>query len=115
MKLTYVVVYQELPNNYCAYLPELPGCISTGKTWDEIQDMVREAVTLYLESTLEDGDPLPEGGMTLEDAMAYHCQPLSREEEESLAELGDDWPAVLSTTFAPVEVDVPAPQAVAGN
>ena len=115
MKLKYVVVYQELPDNYCAYLPELPGCISAADTWEEIQEMVREAVTLHLESMLEDGDPLPEGGMSLEDAMAYHCQPLSREEEESLAELGDDWSALLSTTFAPVEVEVPAPQAVAGN
>ena len=115
MKLKYVVVYQELPDNYCAYLPELPGCISAADTWEEIQEMVREAVTLHLESMLEDGDPLPEGGMSLEDAMTYHCQPLSREEGESLAELGDDWPALRSTTFAPVEVEVPTPQAVVGD
>lgn len=45
MKLKYVVVYEQTPNNYCAYLPDLPGCISTGKTWKDIQEMIREAVT----------------------------------------------------------------------
>ena len=37
MKAKYVVVYEQTPNNYCAYLPDFPGCVSTGKTWQEIQ------------------------------------------------------------------------------
>ena len=37
MRLRYAVVYQRLPNNYGAYVPDLPGCISTGETWDEMQ------------------------------------------------------------------------------
>ncbi len=36
MRLKYAVVYERTPNNFSAYVPELPGCISTGKTWDEI-------------------------------------------------------------------------------
>ena len=31
MKLKYVVVYEQTPNNFCAYAPDLPGCISTGR------------------------------------------------------------------------------------
>ena len=38
MKLKYVVIYERTPNNYSAYSPDLPGCISTGKTWEEIQE-----------------------------------------------------------------------------
>ena len=113
MKLQYVVVYQKLPNNYCAYIPELPGCICTGDNWEEIQEMVHDAVGFYLESMLEDGDHIPQGAMSLEDAIAYHCQPLTEEEEKALGD--DHWPPVLSITFAPIEVEVPAPQLTASN
>ena len=41
MKLKYVVIYERTPNNYSAYSPDLPGCISTGKTWEEIQENIR--------------------------------------------------------------------------
>lgn len=105
MKLKYVVVYEETPNNYCAYLPDLPGCISTGKTWEDIQQMTREAVTLHIEGMLEQGEMLPEKPMSMEEAMVYHCQPLTEREKETLAQYGDAPPA-LSTTFGMMEVEV---------
>ena len=40
MKLTYAVVFEQTPNNYGAYVPDVPGCVSTGKTWDEMQAMI---------------------------------------------------------------------------
>ena len=48
------------------------------------------------------GDPVP---MSLEEAMAYHSQPLAEYEIKSLAEYGDPVP-VLSTTFETVEAEV---------
>ena len=33
MKLAYSVVFERTPNNYSAYVPDVPGCVSTGKTW----------------------------------------------------------------------------------
>ena len=104
MKLKYAVVFEQTPNNYSAYPPELPGCVSTGKTWNEIHDMIRESITLHLESMLEDGEPLPQPQMSLESAMSYHCQNLE-EFKETLADFGDDEPT-LSTTFEMVEVEV---------
>ena len=59
MKLTYAVAFEQTPNNYCAYVPDLPGCISAGKTWDEMLAMIREAVAFYIEGMYEDGDPIP--------------------------------------------------------
>lgn len=53
MKLKYVVVFEQTPNNYSAYLPDLPGCVSTGKTWEEMQEMIREAVPFHIEGMLE--------------------------------------------------------------
>ena len=31
MKLTYAVVFEQTPNNYGAYAPDVPGCISTAR------------------------------------------------------------------------------------
>ncbi len=104
MKLKYAVVFEQTPNNYSAYPPDLPGCISTGKTWSDIHEMIRESIRLHLESTVEDGEPLCKPQMSLEEAMAQHCQNLM-ESKEILTDLGDDEPT-LSTTFEMVEVEV---------
>ena len=105
MKLKLVVVLEQTPNNYCAYLPDLPGCVSTGKTWEEMQEMIREAVPFHIESMIEHGDPLPEKAMALEEAMAYHSEPIPEDVMESFAQYGDDVPS-LSTTFQIIEVEV---------
>ena len=78
MKLAYAVVFEQTPNNYAAYAPDVPGCISTRKTWDEIQEMMREALTYHIEFTLEEGWPLPEPIMSLEEATAFHNEPVGR-------------------------------------
>ena len=97
MKLQYAVVYEQTPNNYCAYPPDLPGCTSTGRTWEDIQEMIREAIALHIEAMMENGQPLPEPQMSVEEAMVFHNQ--------ALAEFGDDVPT-LSTTFGMLEVEV---------
>ncbi len=56
----YAVVIERGPNNFSAYVPDLPGCISTGKTIEEIERNIREAIELHLEGIAEDGDPIPE-------------------------------------------------------
>ena len=59
--MKFLVVYEKGPNNYCAFVPNLPViCMSTGKTWEEIQYNIREAMDSHLEFMIEDGDPLPE-------------------------------------------------------
>ena len=113
MKLQYAVVYEQTPNNYSAYPPDLPGCISTGKTWEDIQEMIREAISLYIEAMVEDGEPVPKPRMSMEEAMAHHCQPLTESEKETLSEYGDA-PATLSTTFGMVEVEVSLSPATTG-
>ena len=56
----YVVVIERGPNNYSAYVPDLPGCVTTGKTVEEIKTNIREAIELHLEGLMEDGTPVPE-------------------------------------------------------
>ena len=56
----YAVVIEKGPNNLSAYVPDLPGCITTGKTLEEIERNIREAIELHLEGLREDGDAIPE-------------------------------------------------------
>ncbi len=102
MKLKYAVVYERTPNNYSAYSPDLPGCISTGETWEEIQENMREALTFHIESLMEYDDPVPQPQMSIEDAMAFHCKVL----KEYKAPIPQ-----LETTVGIAEVEVNPSQA----
>jgi predicted RNase H-like HicB family nuclease len=59
MRLRYLVVVEKGDNNYSAYAPDVPGCVTTGKTLQETLANMREALELYFEVTLEDGAPIP--------------------------------------------------------
>ena len=56
----YAVVIEHGERNLSAYVPDLPGCVSTGKTIEEIQRNIREAIEFHLEGMVADGDPIPE-------------------------------------------------------
>ena len=56
----YAIVIERGENNLSAYVPDLPGCITTGKTVEEIQRNIREAIELHLEGMAEDGEAIPE-------------------------------------------------------
>jgi predicted RNase H-like HicB family nuclease len=56
----YVVIIEKGRKGYGAYLPDLPGCVATGKTKELVQRRIRDAVDMHLKSMIEDGDPIPE-------------------------------------------------------
>jgi len=56
----YAIVIEQGENNLSAYVPDLPGCITTGKTAEEIEHNIHEAIELHLEGLREDGEPIPE-------------------------------------------------------
>ncbi len=58
--MRYVMIVEAGASNYSAYLPDLPGCIATGKTIDEVKQRMSEAVALHLRGMREDGLPIPE-------------------------------------------------------
>ena len=45
---------------FIAEVPELPGCIAHGSTPDEALSAVNEAITLWIDTAKEFGDPIPE-------------------------------------------------------
>jgi predicted RNase H-like HicB family nuclease len=57
----YAVVFETAPSsNWSAYVPDLPGCVSTGKTLEETEVNIREAIAFHLDGITEDGLPIPE-------------------------------------------------------
>jgi predicted RNase H-like HicB family nuclease len=56
----YAVIIEKGPNNYGAYVPDLPGCVAVADTPEEVERLIREAIEFHLEGMREDGDPIPE-------------------------------------------------------
>jgi predicted RNase H-like HicB family nuclease len=55
-----IVIEHEKGSNYSAYVSDLPGCVSTGETLEEVQRNIGEAIDLHLRGMREDGDAIPE-------------------------------------------------------
>ena len=55
----FVVVIEKAGNNYSAYLPDVPGCISTGDTIEETIQNIKDALEFHLEGMAEEKLPMP--------------------------------------------------------
>ncbi len=58
--MRYAMIIEQGDRNYSAYLPDLPGCIATGKTIEQLKQRMSEAIELHLRGMREDGLPIPE-------------------------------------------------------
>jgi predicted RNase H-like HicB family nuclease len=58
--MRYTIIIERAPENYAAYVPDLPGCIATGATREEVEQNIREAILFHLETLRDDGFPIPE-------------------------------------------------------
>ena len=58
--MQYAMIVEKGERNYSAYFPDLPGCVATGKTLEELKQAMREALELHLRGMREDGLPIPE-------------------------------------------------------
>jgi predicted RNase H-like HicB family nuclease len=56
----YLVVVERTGTGYSAYSPDLPGCISTGRTREDIEANMREAIEFHIEGLRLEGLPVPE-------------------------------------------------------
>jgi len=57
--MRYAIVIEKAKSNCSVYVPDLPGCVATGKTVNEAEREIREAIALHLEGMREDGQPIP--------------------------------------------------------
>jgi len=57
----YLIVIEKVKGNYSVYSPDLPGCVATGKTRDEAERNMHEAVEMHIQGLIEDKLPIPKG------------------------------------------------------
>ena len=56
----FLIVIEKANGNYSAYSPDLPGCIATGTTREEVERNMHEAIELHVCGLQEDNLPIPE-------------------------------------------------------
>ena len=56
----FLIVIEKTKNNFSAYSPDLPGCVATGKTREEAERNMHQAVEMHIQGLIEDKLPIPE-------------------------------------------------------
>jgi predicted RNase H-like HicB family nuclease len=56
----YAVIIEDAGPNLCAYVPDLPGCVSAGYSVEEVTVNIHEAMELHIASLIEHGEEVPQ-------------------------------------------------------
>ncbi len=57
--MRYLVVVEEGPESFGAYVPDLPGCVAAAQSREEVLTLIREAIEFHIEGLKEEGEPVP--------------------------------------------------------
>jgi predicted RNase H-like HicB family nuclease len=55
----FLIVIEKANGNYSAYSPDLPGCVATGKTHQQVTLKMHQAIEMHIQGMLEDKLPVP--------------------------------------------------------
>ena len=58
--MQYLVVVEQGPTSYGAYVPDLPGCVAVGETREEVTALIHDAIELHIEGLKAEGQPIPQ-------------------------------------------------------
>ncbi|MCD6706767.1 MAG: type II toxin-antitoxin system HicB family antitoxin [Thiobacillus sp.] len=58
--MRYAIVVEKTERNYSACVPDLPGCVATGQTAEEVENEIRAAIQFHIEGLREDGPAIPQ-------------------------------------------------------
>ncbi|MGH8576625.1 MAG: type II toxin-antitoxin system HicB family antitoxin [Gammaproteobacteria bacterium] len=58
--MRYLVVVEEGPTSFGAYVPDLPGCVAVGETRDEALALIKEAIDIHIERLRDEGIAIPD-------------------------------------------------------
>ena len=59
MSQPFAVVIEETEHNYSAYVPDLPGCVATGPSREQVLAEIRDAIAFHLKGLAADAQPQP--------------------------------------------------------
>ena len=65
----YLIILENTATGYSAYSPDLPGCIATGETREQVEREMRDAIEFHIEGLRLAGEPVPEPH-----AQAAYCE-----------------------------------------
>lgn len=55
----FLIVVEKANDNYSTYSPDLPGCVATGKTREQVTRNMHEAIEIHVRGLIEDKLPVP--------------------------------------------------------
>jgi predicted RNase H-like HicB family nuclease len=58
--MRYAVVIEKAEGNYSAYVPDLPGCVATGHSLEDVEAQIREAMRFHIDGLKADGLAVPQ-------------------------------------------------------
>ena len=64
--MKYAVVIEKAQSNFSAFVPDLPGCVATGATIEEVENQIREAIEFHIEGLRQDGEEIPQPSSSVE-------------------------------------------------
>lgn len=64
--MKYAVVIENAGSNFSAYVPDLPGCVATGQTVEEVEREISSAIRFHLQGLKKDGHPVPKPSSAVE-------------------------------------------------
>jgi predicted RNase H-like HicB family nuclease len=56
----YAVVIEKMEGGYGAFVPDLPGCVAAGDSYEETEQLIREAIPFHVEGMRANGESIPE-------------------------------------------------------
>jgi predicted RNase H-like HicB family nuclease len=62
----FLIVIEKANGNYSAYSPDMPGCIATGKTREQVSRNMHEAIEMHIRGLIEDNLPIPKSRTSAE-------------------------------------------------
>ena len=64
--MKYAVVIEKAESNFSAFVPDLPGCVATGSTIEEVEEQIREAIEFHIEDMKQEGEEVPQPNSSVE-------------------------------------------------
>ena len=58
--MKYLIVIEQSATGYSAYSPDVPGCVATGATREEVEREMKDAIAFHLEGLKQEGEALPQ-------------------------------------------------------